>query len=693
MRQALSDNAPNRKHSLLLGFGIFVGFAFAIRQGTAQMSESFPMASNQVVHVAVSRPNTPKSISPNLFGSFLEPIGYSIYGGLWADVVVNPSFEEGLWSAENYENELQTRPELRDASRLGLPMPWQPLYPSQGARYSPVRGDAANSSQSVLVMSLPNQEVGIFEQVYLPTARELIYHGTIWIKHLSGNDGVWVSLRRHGKAEEVLSSFQLKASNPGWSKYAFQFTLTAEASKPLEPVDLAISLRDGARALVDNVSLVPADAVEGMDPDVLTLARELKTPLVRFGGNYTSAYDWRDGIGDANQRISKLNVAWGIPEYNTFGTEEFLEFCRLVHAKPQIALNLGTGTPEEAAAWVKYVSMHWNQPDGEMFWELGNELWGDYQVGYPAQLQIAGLTQEVSQAVRKVDPHSKLIATGGDAGKFSDWNAQLLRTPANTFDYISSHFIVDNAIQLPHPSDQFHTMAILATPWGLSRRIDEIKEQAVQANRRDIHLAFTEWLLIPNSATLPNYNNVGGAIFAAGFLNALMRKSDIVTIADMTGILEFGGIWKKRGQVYVSPAYWVLRTYANAEPSELLDVNSDASTYSIAQGVSQMPEVKDVPYLDIVAAESKDQSKLLLFCVNRHLSVPIRAEIDLHPLGIKVTEATITTIQADNILASNDETTPNHVSPSVAKRQISSLVSYTFPSASITVLEIPFRKF
>lgn len=653
------------------------------------MSDSLSTASNPIVHVAVSRPNTRRSISPNLFGSFLEPIGHSTYGGLWADVVVNPSFEEGLWSAENYESELQTHPELRGASRLGLPMPWQPLYPSQGARYSPVRGDAANSSQSILVMSLPNQEAGIFEQVYLPTARELIYHGTIWVKHLSGRDDVLVSLRRHGKAEEILSSFHVKASSQRWSKYTFQFTLVPAAFKPLEPIDFAISLRDGARALIDNVSLVPADAVEGMDPDVLTLARELKTPLVRFGGNYTSAYDWRDGIGDANQRVSKLNVAWGIPEYNTFGTEEFLQFCRLVHAKPQIALNLGTGTPEEAAAWVKYVSMHWDPPHGEMLWELGNELWGDYQVGYPAKLQIAGLTREVSQAVRKVDPHSKLIATGGDAGKFSEWNAQLLKTPATTFDYISSHFIVDHAIELPHPSDQFHTMAILATPWGLSQRIDEIKEQADRANRRDIQLAFTEWLLITDSPTLPNYNNLGGAVFAAGFLNTLMRKSDIVTIADMTGILEFGGIWKKRGQVYVSPAYWVLRTYANAEPRELLEVNSDTSTYSIAHGVSQMPEVKDVPYLDIVAAESKDKSKILLFCVNRHLSAPIRAEINLHPLGVNEAEARITTIRGDDILASNDEVTPNRVLPSVTKIQISSLLSYTFPRASITVFEIP----
>ena len=137
-------------------------------------------------------------------------------------------------------------------------------------------------------------------------------------------------------------------------------------------MDLVISLSDDARAQVDNVSLVPADAVEGMDPDVLNLARELRSPIVRFGGNFTSHYDWHDGMGPEDKRISKLNLSWGIPEYNTFGTNEFLAFCRLIHADPQIALSLGTGSPKDAADWVRYVNEHWGDHKGGNLWELWN---------------------------------------------------------------------------------------------------------------------------------------------------------------------------------------------------------------------------------------------------------------------------------------------------------------------------------
>jgi alpha-L-arabinofuranosidase len=187
-------------------------------------------------------------------------------------------------------------------------------------------------------------------------------------------------------------------------------------------------------------------------------------------------------------------------------------------------------------------------------------------------------------------------------------------------------------------------------------------------------------------------NNMGGALFAGGFLNAMMRNSDAVSIANMTGILEFGGIWKKREQVYGSPAYWTLRTYANARPRILLKVDSNSSTFNISKGVIQLPEILGAPYLDIVAAESEDRGKLLLFCVNRHLTRPQRAVIDLSSLGIVGGSAKVTTIAADDVLAENDEYNPERVVAVSHEMKFSSKGSYTFPNASVTVVEIPLAK-
>lgn len=667
--------------------------ALAVPLACCQMSEPPSGTQNKPIVIRVSRPDTRQEIPSTLFGSFLEPIGHSTYGGLWANVVENPSFEEGLWSAENLEAEWNSRPELRTASSLGLPTPWEPLYLAEGSRYAPVRGDAANSAQSILLMSLPGKEVGIKERIYLPVHRELRYTGSIWLKRVNGNCTVKLSLRRRGHPEEVLAESEVQAQSDSWAKYTVDLQLRPGQVAPLEPVDLAISLEGDARVLVDNVDLNPDDAIEGMDPEVLSLARELHSPLVRFGGNFTSTYNWHDGVGPLDARVSKLNLAWGIPEYNTFGTLEFLRFCELIQAKPQIALNLGTGTPQEAADWVSFVNAHWGDHRGGLTWELGNELWGNYQVGYPLELNSGAVTLANSEAIRKVDPNARLIATGGDAGLFHDWNAQQLSTPTNTFDYLSSHFIFNEDVLLPGATNDFRTMAMLALPWGLSERIRAMKQQAVEAHRPAVKFAFTEWLMIADhSHTVPTYDNVGGAIFAGGFLNAMMRNSDAVSIADMTGILEFGGIWKKREQVYASPAYWVLRTYANASPHTLLKVDSTSPTYNISKGVLQLPEIAGAPYLDVVAAESEDESKLLLLCVNRRVTRPESAVIDLRSFPIDSGPAQVTTIAGDGLLDGNSEYDPNRVTAVTRTERFTSARSYTFPNASVTVIAIPLSK-
>jgi alpha-N-arabinofuranosidase len=674
--------------SLLMFFPRLLPLLLIASFANAQITESAPGATAPV-HIKITRPTNSQTIPDTLFGSFLEPIRQSTYGGLWADAIENPSFEDGLWSANNVAQMLHERPELHRASEVGLPLPWEPLERSQGSRYAPIRGDAANSYQSIFIMSLPGKEVGILQRVYLPAQRELTYNGSIWIKHVDGPNTIKLSLRRRDQHQAILASADLTASSSDWTKYPFTLTLKPGDVAPLDPLDLVISLSNDARAQVDNVSLIPADAIEGMDLDVLTLARELHSSLVRFGGNFTSHYDWHDGIGPADKRISKLNLSWGIPEYNTFGTDEFLAFCRLIGAQPQIALNLGTARPQDAADWVRYVNQHWANHKGGLLWELGNELWGDFQVGYPSMERVAAKTLATSQAIRAVDPHARLIATGADEDFFHDWNAQQLSTPPDTFNFLSTHFVVNDFVQLPHASDQFRTQAALALPWGLADRMQAIRKQIAASGRPDVKVAFTEWLMISDSHTGPNFSNFGGALFAGGFLNMVMRNSDAVGVSDMTGILDFAGIVKKHGQAYGTPAYWALRAYSSVHPQQLLDVQSDTPTYTISHGIQRLPEIPNTPYLDVVAATSTDGKSILLFCVNRHLTHAIAAEIDLSTLGIKASTAHVSTLTAENILVENDEVHPNEVAPVLRSEPFTSHLSHTFPSRSITVIQIP----
>jgi len=666
-----------------------VAYVLGLALSVAAFAQIQP-AAETIIHVN-ARKTAGYTVPRSIFGTFLEPIGNSTYGGLWAELLQNPSFEDNLWDVKHVADMVKDNSELSRSSEMALPLPWEPLWYAQGSRYAPQWGDAANSYRSLLLMALPDKDkqTGIRQKVYLPLHRVSHYIGSLYLKLVSGPAQVEVSLRERNNPDHVFVSREILLSAAAWQRYDFALDVPPHQLGPLEPADFVIAASDETRVLIDQASLLPGDNIDGMDPEMIAISRELKTPIVRFGGNFTSAYHWKDGIGPREQRVSMLNTAWGIPEYNQFGTDEFLRFCQLIGAEPQIALNLGTGTPQEAAGWVQYVNSHWADHSGGLLWELGNELWGDFQVGYPTLPRVAERTKSFSDAVRNVDPNARLIATGGDPDVFHHWNAAQLSNPPDTFNYLSTHFVVTtNAVQALHPSPDFIAKATFALPVELERRLRSMHQQFQDSPGPKTNTAFTEWLFWSSEDKYsPRYDNMGGAIGTGGFLNMLLRTADIVPISDMTGIIEFGGIWKKRGRVFGVPAYWVFRMYSNADATRLVEIQSNGEKYDVDQGSTRLPKIADVPYLDVVAASNSSGSKLTLFCVNRHLTRDIETKVSL--TGFRPTKAKAQSIFAGSIHEKNDEIEPEHIHPQDLSLTIAGPeFKYTFRHESVTVIEL-----
>ena len=660
--------------------------------GAALPQGAFVRADRQdtVIEIDASR-KAAYQIPRTIYGTFLEPIGRAIYGGLWAQILENPSFEESLWSVENVRRLVDEIPSLERASGIGLPLPWEPLDYTQGWRYEPRWSEAANSSRSLLVMALPGKQTGVRQQVYLPVHRVLRYTGSFHARHVSGAAEVELSLRRRNQSEAVLAKTTAQLAGAGWSRYEFALELSKGQVAPLEPVDFVLALRDEGRALIDQASLFPADHLEGMDPDMIRLSKALATPLVRFGGNFTSGYHWRDGMGPIDKRIAMLNQAWGIPEYNHFGTDEFLRFCELVGAEPQVALNLGSGTPEEAAEWVRYINGKWKDRRGGLLWELGNELWGTFQIGYPTLERVMPRTRAFIDAVRKVDPSARLITTGEDPDRFRKWNAEQLRLPPGSFQYLATHFVVGTGeVRRKDPSPEIVAQAGLALPVGLERLLREMKAQidtiAPAGNRPQI--AFTEWLFWGRGDPAPYFHNMGGALCAAGFLNTLIRVADFTPVADMTGLVEFGGIWKKRGRVYAVPAYYAFRMYSASDAVTPVEVRVTGEAYDVTEGNNRIPEIPNVPYLDVVAALDGPGSKLTLFAVNRHVHRDMPARIRLGGFA-PARSARIITLAGAGLYQANTEIRPEAVRPVEDAIEVRAPeFEHTFRRASVTRLEL-----
>jgi alpha-N-arabinofuranosidase len=181
---------------------LLVGMA---TRGVAQITvvQPIPPTATIVVHADVtSGPEIPRTI----FGTFLEPIGNSTYNGLWAELLQNPSFESGLWSAQREAAMLRETPQLRRASQLALTLPWLPLDARQGNRYEMRYGDAANSWQSLRIFNVPVKATGIRQRVYLPIQRTREFTGSFYSRHVSGDATITVGLRLPNQTERTIPS-------------------------------------------------------------------------------------------------------------------------------------------------------------------------------------------------------------------------------------------------------------------------------------------------------------------------------------------------------------------------------------------------------------------------------------------------------------------------------------------------------
>jgi len=202
-----------------------------------------------------------------------------------------------------------------------------------------------------------------------------------------------------------------------------------------------------------------------------------------------------------------------------------------------------------------------------------------------------------------------------------------------------------------------------------------------------VKIAFTEWLFNGPAKQVPRYDNLGGALAAAGFLNTVLRVADFTPIADMTGLIEFGGVWQNRAITYGVPAYWAFRMYSTADATRLVSSTVKVETYDVEQGVRRIPSIPAVPYLDVAAALNADGSRLTLFCVNR---APTRAvQADVAVSGFAARTAKGQQLTAPDLYAVNDADTPEAVVPAVVTVETrDGGIRHSFPPRSVTVIEL-----
>ena len=496
--------------------------------------------------------------------------------------------------------------------------------------------------------------------------------------------------------------------------------LSVDASKPGPKIDRNIFgqfAENLGHGLYEGIWVGPDSSIpntRGIRNDVVAALKELKVPNVRWpGGCFADQYHWRKGVGPRDRRPATVNSAWGdVIDTNAFGTDEFMDFIDQIGSTPYVSINVGSGTPEEAAEWLEYMTAavptalakeraangH-PEPYKVGFLGIGNESWdcgGAMTPDYYVSLMkvYSRFVLNMNPAQRSKDQMLKIAVGPGTPD--TAWTEAVMQawkkhTWAWDINGVSLHwYTVPNGWPPSTTSEKFgpddYVKALKSTLF-----MDEFlrKQEAVMDKydpEKEVTLSVDEWgawhapLQGSNPAFLVQQNSVRDAILAALNLNIFARHADRVrmaNIAQMINVLQ-AMILTDKEKLVLTPTYYVFKMHVPFQDATFMPVVFDAGTYTHG-GVS-------LPRVDAIAAKGAD-GQLLLEITNLDAEDPATINADLAGITAKSAKAeTLTGAAVDSI---NTFESPNAIvpKPTAVKLQNGKL-SLTVAPRSVTVISI-----
>jgi len=445
----------------------------------------------------------------------------------------------------------------------------------------------------------------------------------------------------------------------------------------------------------------PLSDSNGYRRDVFEAVKKLGVSILRWpGGNFSSNYHWKDGIGPRDKRPPRLEMAWGTVESNRFGTHEFLNYCEMLGTEPYICANLGTGLWEEAQQWVEYVNSSQDtamtrlrKENGRRdswkvtYWGLGNEMDGPWQMGHKSAEDYGKFALEAAKLMKWTDPNIKLIAAGSsnynNGIDWIGWNRTVLEFLKTHADYLSMHMYVGNTA---NDFGEFLTSSLtlrdrIKTTEGVINAV-----MSGQPRSRKVYIAWDEWNVWYRARgesqrgrrILEEHYNLEDALVVATFLNTFVNNAHIIKMANMAQLVNvIAPIFTDEKRIFLQTIYYPLALFANNTKGKALDLLVKSPAY-------KSRDFDEVPHLDISAA--LDGKTMVINIVNRHRTQAVETEIQIEDRdfagSVEVSEVNAPDIKAEN---SFESTTVKTVQRSAKAEK--NLLHYSVPAHSYTMLK------
>jgi len=443
----------------------------------------------------------------------------------------------------------------------------------------------------------------------------------------------------------------------------------------------------------------PLSDENGFRLDVIEAMKELRMPVMRWpGGNYVSDHHWYDAVGA--ERRATYNKAWRVEEPNTFGTEEFLKWCKAVGCAPYICTNGGNGTAEEMSNWVEYCNGRHDTrfanlrksngsecPHAVRFWGIGNESYGDWQIGAKTIAEWGPYVAESAKMMRAVDSGIILsVAAVPDL----DWTSSLLQSAGQYLDLVSIHGYWDALNQQDNPADYLTCMMQAEAPEQMIRETRNVI--GASGFEGKIRIAFDEWNLRgwhhPDGTSQDviaarDRNDIAAtytmadAVFSAGFFNSCLRNADVVAMANISPTVN------ARGPLFVHPEGIVKRTTFHVMKMYVEAMRE----HIVASRVTSSPLVHDAARVAAVdAIVSADAGGTTVIITNRHPTRSAACHVKLDGVAL-CGDFSVDILDGDGPDAHNSIENPDAVSP--RRQQVSSTDGlFQVPPHAVYVLNI-----
>jgi len=443
--------------------------------------------SSETLTINISKTREP--VSPYIYGQFIEHLGRCIYGGIWAEMLEDRKFfypvtdKYSPWGTQKDDNWDAGEFEILTAS------PWKRIGPEGKIHMTKINPFTGQHTPEIVLS--PSVPTGISQEgLYLK--KDMSYKGHVVLS--AAGSGVKIRLAVQSAEDKEIDIIDIDDVSDVYKSYEFSFTAPEESDE----ATIIITATGTGTLRIGTISLMPGDNINGFNREVLSYLKELNSPVYRWpGGNFVSGYNWRDGIGDRDKRPPRKNPAWTGVEHNDVGIHEFMDLCNLLNTEPYIAVNTGLGTVEEVAQQVEYINganstslgklrseNGHSEPYNVKFWAVGNEMYGEWQLGYMPLTDYVKKHIAVAEAMRNVDPSIKLVGVGS-VGK---WSQTMLTEGGDHMDLVSEHIYCKELADV-----KAHVAQI---PDNIRRVADEHRKYRAEIPglaEKDIRITMDEW--------------------------------------------------------------------------------------------------------------------------------------------------------------------------------------------------------